>query len=136
MRLRERELAPERHVPAHHEPRRRRTNPRRPDDSRPPWWTPSKFLALVVAHALVILLVGAGNVSLRALVERRSRALNRESIARVTSDLKVYERTRLAVELHDSIAQSLTGVSLEIRTARRLAQTDAAAFTIVFPFIV
>ncbi len=95
--------------------------------ARPPWWTPRRFLVLVGALALVILAVGAGNVSLRALVERRSRALNREAIARVTSDLKVYERTRLAVELHDSIAQSLTGVSLEIRTARRLAQADAAA---------
>ena len=61
------------------------------------------------------------NFTLQTLAERRGRELNEETIARVTSDLKLYERTRLAVELHDSLAQSLTGVSLEIKTARRLA---------------
>lgn len=34
-------------------------------------------------------------------------------------DLKVLERTRLAVELHDSVAQNLTGVSMEIDSGLR-----------------
>lgn len=91
----------------------------------PPWWTPRKLLAVIGVLLLGLLAIGAWNVSLRVLAERRGHALNRETIARVASDLKVGERTRLAVELHDSIAQSLTGVSLEIRTAERLSATDA-----------
>ena len=35
------------------------------------------------------------------------------------------ERTRLAVELHDTIAQNLTGASFEINAAERLMPTDA-----------
>lgn len=92
--------------------------------ARPPWWTPMKLLAVIGALVLSLFLISGWNISLRTLAERRGRALNRETIARATSDLKVYERTRLAVELHDSIAQSLTGVSLEIKTAERLCDTD------------
>jgi signal transduction histidine kinase len=36
--------------------------------------------------------------------------------------MKVRERTRLAVELHDSIAQNLTGAIMEIRTGLRLGR--------------
>ena len=64
------------------------------------------------------------NLMLRRIVDRRSRELAEESVARATADMKVYERTRLAVELHDSIAQNLTGVALEINTANRTADTD------------
>ena len=38
--------------------------------------------------------------------------------AKLFSKLRVDERTRLAVELHDSIAQNLTGVALEINAAQ------------------
>jgi len=48
----------------------------------------------------------------------------REQVARVTAESKAAERSRLAVELHDSISQVLTGVALKIKSAQTLARTD------------
>ena len=87
----------------------------------PPWWTPAR-LAVVLA-ALFVILLGSliGNALLKRLAERRGAELAKTAIAKVESDLKVYERTRLAVELHDSISQYLTGISLAIRAATKFA---------------
>ena len=86
---------------------------------RPPWWTPARLL--IVIGSLLAGLIGilVWNRALRALAEKRGKALANEELERLESDLKVCERTRLAVELHDSIAQNLTGVSMEIDTALR-----------------
>ena len=92
--------------------------------SRPPWWTPGRLLALVGILLTTLFGILVWNTMLRRLVERRSRQLTRETVAHMSSELKVYERTRLAVELHDSIAQNLTGVSLEIDTAKHLSGND------------
>ena len=43
-------------------------------------------------------------------------------------ELKVNERTRLAVELHDALSQTLTGVSMQIDTAGK-----GAKVTVVLP---
>ena len=93
----------------------------------PPWWTPARLLGVI--GALVLLLVAAlvWNRSLRILAERRGRALLREQLGSAKNRLKVAERTRLAVELHDSLSQSLTGVSFEIKTAMNLAAEDSEA---------
>ena len=97
---------------------------RTPDDIRtlahPPWWTP-KRLALAIA-ALVATLLGSlvWIFALRRLAERRGRALAMERLGHIESELKVHERTRLAVELHDSIAQNLAGVSMELDAAREM----------------
>ena len=75
--------------------------------ARPTWWKSGRLLVIVgllLAATIVILVL-------------------REKLARIRADLRVEERTRLAVELHDSIAQNLTGVSLQIDTAERLAAT-------------
>ena len=61
------------------------------------------------------------NRSLNRIAERRGRELAEESKAHISSELKVGERTRLAIELHDALSQNLTGVSLEIATAAKLA---------------
>ena len=101
---------------------------RRPSDiaviSRPSWWTPPRLAA--VAGTLLLVLVGSlvWNALLKHLAERRGRELAKTAIAKAESDLKVDERTRLAVELHDSISQNLTGISLAIRAAERLVGTD------------
>ena len=85
--------------------------------SRPPWWTPGR-LAVVIASILAMLCgVLAWNRSLKALAERRGKALASEELDRLASELKASERTRLSVELHDSIAQNLSGVSMELDTA-------------------
>ena len=72
----------------------------------------------------VLLLIGIWNLALRRIAEKRGQELAGETIARATSDLKVYERTRLAVELHDSLAQTLTGIALELATAEVTDDSD------------
>lgn len=103
---------------------------RAPDDidilSRPPWWTPRRLLlALAIAFAALLSIL-CWNLLLRKAVRRRERELKKEIFARVESNSKVRERTRLAVELHDSLSQGLTGVSMEIDTAANLANDPAA----------
>lgn len=101
---------------------------RRPSDivvlSRPPWWTPARLL--IVIGSLLAALVGIviWNRILNRIVERRSRQLLREQIAHAGDKLKVGERTRLAVELHDSLSQTLTGVSFQIDAAEQARQKD------------
>ena len=95
--------------------------------ARPSWWTARKLIAVIGFLSAALLAVLLWNAALRILVERRSHALLREQIAHVSAELKTAERTRLAVELHDSIAQNLTGVSFQINAARRIAGTEHSA---------
>ena len=90
-----------------------------------PWWTPARLAAL--AGLLFAVLVGFGiwNLSLKRKSERRGRDLYQERIGHALAEQKVEERTRLAVELHDSVSQTLTGVALqldggEIETAKTM----------------
>lgn len=104
-----------------------------PDDIRilasPPWWTPGRLL--IVIGSLFAALVGIliWNRVLNRLVERRGRQLFREQVARSSSELKVDERTRLAVELHDTLSQKLAGVAYQVASLHRILKTkpDAAA---------
>lgn len=86
--------------------------PRSADDiavaKRPPWWTPARMLACVALLAL-----GFGAVFLRY------------RILLAHSRIKTEERTRLAVELHDSLSQTLTGVAIQLDTASRGVPADA-----------
>ena len=104
---------------------------RTPTDIRilahPPWWTVGRLAAVIGALLGMLAGIFIWNRSLNRRAERRGRELAEEKVAHVASDLKVEERTRLAVELHDSLAQNLTGVSLEIDTADKLAGVDDKA---------
>ena len=86
--------------------------------SAPPWWTPGKFSAVVASLLALLMAALVWSNSLRRLAEKRGKALAGEELDRLASDLKASERTRLAVELHDSIAQNLSGVSMEIVMSR------------------
>ena len=86
--------------------------------SRPSWWTPRRLT--VVIGGLLAMIIG---IIVHNWLQRRKAAL----MAKFATDLKVEERTRLAVELHDSLAQNLTGVSMEIDTAGKLADEDPKA---------
>ena len=94
---------------------------RTPDDirviTRPSWWTPGRAWSVFGLLAAALLAVCIWNTSLRRLAERRGHELLRRQIESVKSKLQVEERTRLAVELHDSLSQTLTGVSMEIAAA-------------------
>ena len=86
--------------------------------SRPPWWTTGRLLAVIGSLLVALTAILAWNVVLNRTAERRGHQLMREQIGRAKANLKAEERTRLAVELHDSLAQSLTGASMEIETAK------------------
>jgi len=92
--------------------------------SRPPWWTPFRLTVALAVLFAAFLSVLVWNATLRRLVDRRSRALIKEQIAHIGANLRVDERTRLAVELHDSLSQTLTGVSLQLDAVRRNPNGD------------
>ena len=77
---------------------------------------------MIVIGGLLAIILG---IVVRNKLQKRKAAM----LAKFSTELKVEERTRLAVELHDSLAQNLTGVSLEINTAEKLADHDAAAMS-------
>lgn len=109
---------------------------RTPEDieviQNPPWWTPTKFLILIGSLVMAIVAILTWNSSLRTLAHRRGKALANEELQRLEADLKVLERTRLAVELHDSVAQNLTGVSMEIDSGLRRSETLTPEATMHF----
>lgn len=95
--------------------------PRRPSDliclAHAPWWTTRRCLILIAVLLALLVGIGLWNRALHRLAESRGRQLADETIARAESDFKVGERTRLAVELHDALSQTLTGIAMEIRAA-------------------
>ena len=103
---------------------------RAPEDvrilARPPWWTPRRLMAVIGILFAALMGIFIWNRSLNRLAEKRGRELSEESVAHIAADLKVGERTRLAIELHDALSQNLTGVSLEIATATKLARHDTS----------
>ena len=98
--------------------------PRSADDltilSRPPWLTPRRLLTALAVLALVLIAIVIWNRILKSQVERRSRQLLRERTEGIRSKLKADERTRIAVELHDSLSQNLAGVTFELDAACNL----------------
>ena len=91
---------------------------RSPEDikviSKPSWWTPTRLIGVIAALLAVILGFAVWVRFLNRLVRRRSFELSRAEIARKSSELRVAERTRIAVELHDSLSQNLTGIALAV----------------------
>ena len=91
--------------------------PRSVDDlrlvRRAPWWTPRRLLAVILVLLGVIVWISLWNRALKRLSVKRGEELYRERIAHKAAELKVEERTRLAVEIHDSISQTLTGIALQ-----------------------
>ena len=92
----------------------------------PPWLTPARFVLILSVTLAVLLAILVWNVALRLRVNRRSSELLRAQSRTVEAALRTEERTRLAVELHDTLAQNLTGVSMEIETATRCADEGLA----------
>ena len=88
--------------------------------SKPNWWTIGKSLAVIGSLLAVIAVILIWNAVLRRLVTRKGHELVREQIRNERARLKAEERTRLAVELHDTISQNLTGISMQIDAATNL----------------
>lgn len=102
--------------------------PRMPSEitviERPGWWTSGRLLVVIGTLLTLILVTMTWNVLLHKVSERRGRELAAAAITKAEADFKIYERTRLAVELHDSVAQMLTGVSMELCAAARAVRDD------------
>ena len=92
--------------------------------SRPPWWTMTRLT--IVISLLLAALVGVyiWNRVLQNLVNRRGRELYREQVAHAVAEFKTDERTRLAVELHDSLSQALSGVACHMAVGAEAFETD------------
>ena len=103
---------------------------RTPEDlrvlARPPWWTPLRLL--VVISVLVAALIGVyiWNRILQKLVNLRGRELDREQVAHAIAEFRTDERTRLAVELHDSLSQSLAGVACHVAACEKTLDKNPA----------
>lgn len=84
----------------------------------PPWWTPLRLAIVIGVLVGALLLFIVWNVSLRVLVERRSREVIRAQEKKLESELRVAERTRLAADLHDSLSQNLTVIGYQVSAAQ------------------
>lgn len=97
---------------------------RRPGEVRvlanAPWWTPGRSWTLIGVLMVSLAGIFTWGVILRRLVMRKSRELAREQIAHGMSVLRVGERTRLAVELHDTLSQNLAGLACQVASARKV----------------
>lgn len=94
---------------------------------RPSWWTPRRLFAILAISASLLVGILLWNVALNRRAKAKGRELAAEQLAHVSSELKVSERTRLAVELHDALSQTLTGVSMQIDTAAGIAEESQPA---------
>ena len=103
--------------------------PRSPLDvrllARPPWWTRGRLAGTIGVLFAALFAFMCWIVFLRRFALRKSRELLREQLLHMKADLRTEERTRLSVELHDTVAQNLTGIGLRIDAAGRLADVDA-----------
>ena len=94
--------------------------------SRPPWWTSERLMMALAVLLAALLAIFIWNRILNRLVERKTWQLMREKIAHANATMKVSERTRLAVELHDALSQTLTGVSLQLDAAEQARRKNPA----------
>lgn len=76
--------------------------------AHPPWWTPARLVAVVVFLIVLIVFIMVANRVVNRMIMRR----------------KVAERTRLAVELHDSLSQTLAGVACQIAAGHDAVDED------------
>jgi signal transduction histidine kinase len=83
------------------------------------WWTPQRQWMVVAIVATLLLLALAWAHTLRRRVRERSAELAAEMGGRRMAEARTEERTRMAEDLHDTLAQGLTGVSLQIEAAGR-----------------
>ena len=97
--------------------------------SSPSWWTPQRLCVVIGTLFGLLIAVIIWNRILNRLVEKRGRQLYREEFARSAAVLRTEDRTRLAVELHDSLSQTLTGVAMQVDAVALAAEQDPAHLT-------
>ena len=83
-----------------------------------PWWTPARLAAAIAVLLAVLVAIVIWNATLRILVARRSREVIKAQTAKIESELRIGERTRLAADLHDNTVQNLTAIAYRITAAQ------------------
>ena len=94
--------------------------------ARRPWWTTRRLIAVIALLCALLSGAMAWNKALKKRARFHAEALFMERMAHARAEVKVEVRTRLAVELHDSISQSLTGIALQLDSAERANQPPNA----------
>jgi signal transduction histidine kinase len=93
-----------------------------------PWWTSRRATSVLAALTGVAVLTLAWVLALRRRVQAQSAII----WSRVKRETELQERQRMARELHDTLEQTLTGVSLSLEAASlKLATAPAAAAPLV-----
>jgi len=92
------------------------------------WWTPLRLRLALGAIFAILLASLVWARSLRRQVVKRTAALASETRARrdaeVEFDATLRERERMAVDLHDTVEQALTGVSYQLVVAEALHESE------------
>ena len=95
----------------------------------PSWWTARRLSVALGGTSVVLLLVLGWVWLLRREVVRRGARLAQEIAVRREAELEfrttLRERTRLAHDLHDTLEQALTGLSLQLQAAELFQGQDA-----------
>ena len=98
--------------------------------AKPSWWTPGRMW---LAIAAAVLLLGASLVWVRLLHRevmirgnRLATEITRRNEAGLRFEAALRERNLLAADLHDTLEQSLVGLSLQLQAANLFFQTDPA----------
>jgi len=81
------------------------------------WWTPMRMTAYAALFFVILVAILLWNRMLSRMIDRRSQELADEQTAHIGAVQRTQERTRLAVELHDSLSQNLAGVAFQVSAA-------------------
>lgn len=79
---------------------------------RAPWWTTERLLTALGLMTGLALLGGGGTLFFRRVVREQARVIG----AQLSSEAVSEERDRMARELHDTLEQQLTGVSMQLES--------------------
>jgi signal transduction histidine kinase len=90
---------------------------------RPPWWTAEHMIWVLGSIVGVLLLVVV------IVVWNNRRRLREQALARMKSEAEFSavwnERNRMARELHDTLAQGLGAISMQLEVVKRMLPADA-----------
>ncbi len=80
--------------------------------AKPPWWTPVRIWTLIGSLALILIAITVWNLLLQRTVENQTNVIQQKLEHEVVWE----ERNRIARELHDTLEQHLTGITMQIDT--------------------
>jgi len=93
-----------------------------------PWWTPKRLRIVIAVLVGGSLLSGLWVWTLRRRVGQRARELAEEIEARQNAEVEfeatLRERKRLGADLHDTLEQTLSGLSRQLEAAEELQKDD------------